>query len=44
MKLKDMSEDELRALERTIGHLLIDEPDIKLSELQDKILDMLGVE
>lgn len=44
MKLRDMSESELRALERTIGQLLIDEPDMKLSELQDKILDLLGVE
>lgn len=41
MKLKDMSKDELRHLEAAIGQLLIDLPDMKLSELQNKIMDQL---
>jgi len=41
MKLEEMSEGELRELERALGQLLIDEPDMKISELQEKILEML---
>lgn len=41
MKLEDLPKIELKHLESTIGQLLIDIPDMKLSELQDKIMDIL---
>ena len=41
MKLDDLDYDELRELESLIGQLLIDYPYMKLSELQDKLLDLI---
>jgi len=41
MKLNELDYDELRQLESTIGLLLIDIPDMKLSELQDMLLDLI---
>lgn len=42
MKLEEMPKTELRELESIIDYLLTDYPDIKLTELQDKILEILG--
>lgn len=43
MKLKELGKEELRDLERVLGLLLIDEPDILMSKLQEKIQDKLGI-
>lgn len=44
MKLQELSKYELKQLEATIGQLLIDEPDMKLSELQERILGIIQPE
>ena len=42
MKLDELDKNSLLELERIIGNLLIDMDDLLMSELHDKILEMLG--